>query len=178
MAAVCVFCGSRKGARPGFESATAELGRLLVERGHGLVYGGGSIGLMGVCADAVLAHGGEVLGVIPTFLDRVEIAHEGLQRMEVTSGMMPRKELMIEASDGFIALPGGLGTLDEMLEVLTWKQLGQLHGPIGLLDVEGFFQPWLALIDHLVREEFLGPEARELLVIDETPSGLLDAMGL
>ena len=164
--------------RPAYERDASELGRLLVERGHGLVYGGGAIGLMGVCADAVLDHGGHVSGIIPTFLNRVEVAHTGIQQMEVTSGMMPRKERMIESSDGFIALPGGLGTFDELFEVLTWKQLGQLDAPIGLLDVEGFFQPWLRLVDNLVNEEFLDPEARGLLVVDERPAALLDAMAL
>lgn len=151
---------------------------MLVERGHGLVYGGGSVGLMGVCADAVLQADGEVLGVIPTFLDKVEIAHPGLQRMEVTSGMMPRKELMIAESEAFIALPGGFGTFDELLEVVTWKQLSQIDAPIGLLDVDGFFQPWHTLVDHLVREGFVDPEMRGLVVTEPTTTRLLDALGL
>jgi len=133
---------------------------------------------MGVCADAVLDAGGQVLGVIPGFLHTVEIAHPGLQRMEVTTGMMPRKELMIAESKAFIALPGGYGTFDEMLEVLTWKQLGELRAPIGVLDVEGFFQPWLSLADHLVAEGFVSAEARQLLTVETTPAGLLDSMGL
>ena len=178
MPAVCVFCGSQKGVRPAFEEAAAELGRVLVERGHDLVFGGGCIGLMGVCADAVLDAGGQVLGVIPEFLHTVEIAHPGLQRMEVTTGMMPRKELMIAESQAFIALPGGFGTFDELLEVITWKQLGELHAPIGVLDVEGFFQPWLSLADHLVQEGFVSSEARQLLTVETTPAGLLDSMGL
>ncbi|MAG55892.1 MAG: TIGR00730 family Rossman fold protein [Planctomycetes bacterium] len=176
MAAICVFCGSRTGERERYARTADDVGRLLAERGVDLVYGGGSIGLMGRCADAALAAGGNVIGVIPTLLHQVEIAHAGITSMEVVDGMMPRKERMMELSDGFVCLPGGYGTFDELLEVVTWAQLRLHEKPIGILDTDGFYQPFLALVDHLVAEGFVNAENRELMIVRDDPAALLDAV--
>ncbi len=151
------------------------LGKLLAERGIGLVYGGASVGIMGVVADAVLANGGEVVGVIPEHLMRVEIAHANLTELHVVPGMHERKAKMAELSDGFLALPGGAGTLEELFEVWTWAQLG-LHGkPIGLIDVNGYYRPLWTFVDHMVEQGFLRQEHRDLISFDADPAALLDA---
>jgi uncharacterized protein (TIGR00730 family) len=174
MRRVCVFCGSSTGARPAYAQAAADLAAELVRRGLGLVTGGGSVGLMGVVADAMLALGGEVIGVIPRPLATKELAHEGLTELRVVETMHERKATMAALADGFVALPGGLGTLEETLEVLTWAQLG-IHGkPVGVLDVAGYWQPLAALLASAVREGFATEENVGLLVIADTPTALLD----
>ena len=173
---ICVFCGSSPGARPAYLAAARELGELLAARGIGLVYGGASVGLMGELADAVLAAGGEAIGVIPgRLLDR-EIAHAGLTELHVVETMHERKALMAELSDAFVMLPGGAGTLDEFFEALTWRQLGLHSKPLALLDVDGFVGPLLALADHLVAEGFVLPEFRALLLVERDPAALLDRL--
>ena len=158
-----------------YTGAATALGKLLAERGIGLVYGGASVGLMGAVADGALAAGGEVIGVIPEHLQSVEIAHHGLAELIVTDGMHGRKAKMAELADGFLALPGGAGTLEELAEVWTWAQLG-LHGkPIGLVDVAGYYRPFWEFIDHMVTEGFLRPQHRDLVFVDPDPSVLLDA---
>ncbi len=159
---VCVFCGSNRGARPSFAATAADLGTTLAAKGIGLVYGGGQVGLMGVVADAALAAGGIVTGVMPDALVAKEIAHTGLSELRVTGSMHERKALMAELADGFIALPGGLGTFDELCEVLTWGQLGLHAKPVVLLDVDGFWTPFGALLDGAVAAGFLRPHHREL----------------
>src|SRR4051812_49148308 len=149
---VCVFCGSNPGARPEYAAAARAVGRALAERGRGLVYGGGNVGLMGVCADAALAAGGEVIGVIPDALQTAEVAHGGLTRLHVVRTMHERKALMADLSDAFAALPGGFGTLDELFEILTWAQLGIHAKPVAILNVAGFFDPLLAMLDHQTAE--------------------------
>lgn len=163
MPRLCVFCGSSAGARPIYLDAARALGRALAERGCGLVYGGSSIGLMGAAADAALAAGGEVVGVIPRSMVDREIAHEGLTAQHVVETMHERKALMTRLSDGFLALPGGHGTLDELFEALTWSQLGIHEKPIGLWDVGGYFSPLLAMLDHAVAEGFVRPHDRARL---------------
>jgi len=172
--ALCVFCGSQTGRQPAYLEAARELGRVLVARGFGLVFGGGRIGLMGALADAVLAAGGQVTGVIPEALVRREVAHRGLSELLVVDSMHERKQLMAERSDGFIALPGGLGTFEEFLEVLTWAQLGIHSKPCGLLDVEGYFGPLLRQLDHGVAEGFIRDVHRGLFVVERSPEALLD----
>jgi hypothetical protein len=176
MQRLCVFCGSSPGARPTYAESARRLGRVLVARGIGLVYGGGSIGLMGVLADAVLEQGGEVIGVIPRGLARREIAHRGLTELRVVATMHERKAAMAEAADGFVALPGGLGTFEELLEVVTWAQLGLHAKPVGVLNVEGYFDPLIALVARAVEERFVRPEHGELLVAAAEPEGLLAAL--
>ncbi|MBI1917770.1 MAG: TIGR00730 family Rossman fold protein [Planctomycetes bacterium] len=176
MRRICVFCGSSAGGRPDYAEATTRLGRLLAERGLGLVYGGGHIGLMGVLADAVLAAGGEVIGVIPQSLVDRELAHPGLTELQVVATMHQRKSLMADLSDAFVALPGGYGTLDETFEILTWAQLGLHAKPVGMLNVSGFFDPLLAWIDRAVEDGFLKPQHRELLSLCDEPGELLDAL--
>jgi uncharacterized protein (TIGR00730 family) len=176
MRRLCVFCGSSGGAREVYADSARRLGRLLAERGLGLVYGGGHIGLMGVLADAVLAGGGEVVGVIPQALADKELAHSDLTALHVVATMHQRKALMADLSDGFAALPGAFGTADEMFEILTWSQLGLHAGPVGLLNVAGFFDPLLAWLDLAVREQFLRPEHRRLLLEADTPETLLDRL--
>jgi len=176
MQRLCVFCGSNAGGRPEYADAARRFGAALVARGLGLVYGGGHVGLMGVLADAVLAAGGEVYGVIPRQLADKELAHGRLTRLEVVETMHARKARMAELSDGFAALPGGYGTLDELFEILTWAQLGIHAKPVGLLDVEGFFTPLLGWLDHLVAERFLRPRHRELLLAADDVDRLLDAL--
>jgi uncharacterized protein (TIGR00730 family) len=173
---VCVFCGSALGRRPAYARSARTLGRALLRRRLGLVYGGGSIGLMGVVADAVMAGGGEVVGVIPRALARKEIAHHGLTRLEVVASMHVRKARMAELADAFVALPGGIGTLEELTEVLTWGYLGLHAKPVGLLDVAGYWDPLIRLLDHAVDEGFLRPTHRRLVVVDGSPSRLLDRL--
>jgi len=171
-----VFCGSSMGTRPIYVAQARELGRLLARRGLGLVYGGASIGLMGAIADAALAEGGKVVGVIPRGLQAKEVGHRSLTRLHVVSTMHERKALMAELSDGFIAMPGGMGTLEETAEILTWAQLG-IHGkPCGLLDVGGYYQHLVAFLDHAVGERFLREEHRALVLVERDPRALLARM--
>jgi uncharacterized protein (TIGR00730 family) len=160
MRAVCVYCGSNAGARPAYAERAAILGMRLAREGLALVYGGGNVGLMGIVADAALAAGGEVVGVIPEQLMRWEVAHTGLTRLEVVANMHERKARMFDLSDAFIALPGGFGTLDEMFEMLTWRQLGLGDKPCAFLDVDGFFEPLMTMLDRMVAERFLHPDQR------------------
>ena len=155
---VCVYCGSSRGTDPAYAEAAEALAAELVRRGIGLVYGGGSVGLMGVIADAVLARGGDVIGVIPRFLHRREIMHEGVTDLRVVESMHERKALMADLSDGFVALPGGIGTLEETFEAMTWTQLGIHAKPVGLLDVGGFWAPMQELLARAVADGFLRPD--------------------
>ena len=158
--AVCVYCGSNAGSRPVYAERAVALGHRLANEGMALVYGGGNVGLMGIVADAALAAGGEVVGVIPEQLVGWEVAHAGLTRLEVVANMHERKARMFDLSDAFIALPGGFGTLDEMFEMLTWRQLGLGDKPCAFLDVDGFYSPLVAMMDRMVDERFLHPDQR------------------
>jgi len=171
---VCVFCASNAGNKPIYADAARALGRLLVERGLGLVYGGGNVGLMGAIADAVVAAGGESIGVIPQALVDRELAHRGLTALHVVPSMHARKQLMHELSDAFIALPGGFGTLEELLETLTWGQLGLHAKPCGVLNVDGFYDPLLVLLDRAVDDGLLRREHRRLILVDAAGPSLLD----
>ena len=177
IARVLVFCGSSPGARPEYAAAADELGRLLAQRGLGLVYGGAGVGLMGAVADGALAGGGEVIGVIPGQLVEHELAHTGLTELREVSTMHERKALMAELSDAVIALPGGTGTLDELFELFTWSQLGLHRKPIGLLDVAGYWQPLLAMLNHMVTERLLRAEHRDTLLVSTDAADLLDQLG-
>ncbi|MBS0215681.1 MAG: TIGR00730 family Rossman fold protein [Proteobacteria bacterium] len=161
MKSICVYCGSNAGSDPRYAEAARALGSRIAGEGAQLVYGGGNVGLMGIVADAVLAAGGEVTGVIPHQLMEWEVGHRGLTRLEVVGSMHERKARMFELSDAFVALPGGFGTLDEMFEMLTWRQLGLGHKPCAFLDVAGFWQPLMAMLDHMVGERFVHPEQRQ-----------------
>ncbi len=174
MERLCVFCGSAAGARLAYADAARALGAELVRRRLGLVYGGGSVGLMGILADTVLAAGGEAVGVIPRGLVTPEVAHARLTALHVVASMHERKALMARLADGFIALPGGLGTLEEALEALTWAQLGIHRKPVGLLNVAGYWDGLSALLRHAVREGFVRPENADLLVTEPTAAALLD----
>ena len=160
MKAVCVYCGSNAGGRPAYAERAAALGTRIAEEGLALVYGGGNVGLMGIAADAALAAGGEVIGVIPEQLVGWEVAHRGVTRLEIVANMHERKARMFDLSDAFIAMPGGFGTLDEMFEMLTWRQLGLGDKPCAFLDVEGFYVPLLAMLDRMVEERFLHADQR------------------
>jgi len=173
---VCVFCGSNTGGDDRYRDAAAGLGRELVARGWGLVYGGGRVGLMGVLADAVLAAGGEVIGVIPEMLATRELQHEGATRMHVVPSMHARKALMAESADAFVALPGGYGTFEELFEVITWAQLGIHCKPIGLLDTLGFFDPLVQMIDHAIAAGFIKQEQRDLILVERDSATLLDRL--
>jgi len=176
MKRVCIFCGSKVGDDPIYRHDAQELGRLLAQQGMELVFGGGSVGLMGVLADSVLEAGGKVIGVIPQFLATKEIAHSKVTDLRVVPSMHARKALMTELSDAFIALPGGYGTLEELFEVITWAQLG-LHGkPVGLLNSGGFFDHLVAFLDHTIVQGFVTSNERRHWLVDPTPSGLLDAL--
>jgi uncharacterized protein (TIGR00730 family) len=173
---ICVFCGSNSGSRSAYTKAAVDLGRWLAQEKLSLVYGGGRVGLMGSIADAVLEEGGEVIGVIPESLVRREVAHTGLTDLRVVQNMHERKALMAELSDAFVALPGGFGTLDEFCEILTWAQLGLHKKPCGLLNVEGYFDPLLALFDRAVADGFLHPKHRSMLITADDPESLLEEM--
>src|SRR3712207_4846874 len=176
MERVCVYCGSSPGARPEYRTAAEELGRALAGRGIVLVYGGGHVGLMGAVADAARAAGGEVIGVIPRALVDREVAHTGLDDLRVVGSMHERNALMADLADAFVALLGGVGTLEELVEIMTWTQLGLHAKPCGVLDVECYYADLLAFLDHAVRERFLRPEHRALLVHADAPAALLDAL--
>ena len=176
MKTVCVFCGSRDGARPSYRALAQQMGTTLARRELGLVYGGGQVGLMGALADAALEEGGEVIGVIPKALLAREVAHTGISKLHVVGSMHERKKLMADLSDGFIALPGGYGTLEEFLEVLSWAQLGIHEKPCALLDVHGYWEPLSSLFDKAVTERFVLPEHRSLVLVEEDPELLLDKM--
>ena len=176
MRRVCVFCGSKVGHISLYRDAAQALGKLLVERGLGLVYGGGSVGLMGVIADAVLAAGGEVIGVIPEMLATKELLHTGVQQMHRMASMHARKAKMAELSDAFIAMPGGYGTFEELLEMITWSQLGIHRKPVGLLNVAGYYNPLVQFVDHAIAEGFIKAKHRELIVVADEPGALLDVI--
>jgi uncharacterized protein (TIGR00730 family) len=176
MKRVLVFCGSSPGSRPEYAQCATALGRLLASRRLGVVYGGAQVGLMGALADAALADGGEVIGVIPNRLVEAEIAHPGLTKLHVVETMHERKALMAELSDAVIALPGGTGTLDELFELFTWSQLGLYRMPIGLLDVSEYWQPLLRFLEHAVNERFLREEHFETLMVERDPAALLDRL--
>ena len=160
MKSICVYCGSNAGSKPAYTERAIALGDRIAKEGLQLVYGGGNVGLMGIVADAVLAAGGEGVGVIPEQLVNWEVAHKGVTRLEVVANMHERKKRMFDLSDAFVALPGGFGTLDEMFEMLTWRQLGLGKKPCAFLDVNGFWQPLMAMLDSMVRERFLHAEQR------------------
>jgi uncharacterized protein (TIGR00730 family) len=178
MRRLCVFCGSSAGGRPLYADSARRLGEVMASLGVGLVYGGGHIGLMGVLADAVLAGGGQVFGVIPQSMVERELAHAGVTELHVVQTMHQRKAKMADLADAFAALPGGFGTADEFFEILTWGQLGLHAKPMGLLNVGGFFDPLLAWIDRAVAEGFLRPEHRGLLQVAGEEAGLVRRLGL
>jgi uncharacterized protein (TIGR00730 family) len=176
MRRVCVFCGSKTGNRPIYTDTARRLATSIARRGLGLIYGAGHIGLMGVLADAALEAGGEVVGVIPQALVDKELAHTGLTEMHIVRSMHERKARMADLSDAFIALPGAYGTADEMFEILTWAQLGLHAKPVGLLNVEGFFNSLLTWLDQAVREGFLRASHRNMLIVGEEAEELLDRL--
>ena len=176
MQRICVFCASSPGGNPAFAAMARRLGALMAARGIGLVYGGGNVGLMGILADAVLTDNGQVFGVIPRALVDRELAHRGVTQLDVVDTMHERKRRMHDLCDGFIAMPGGFGTLDELFETLTWSQLGMHAKPCGLLDIDGYFAPLLHLLDHAVQERFMRPEHRALVSVAADAAELLDSM--
>ena len=176
MKRLCVFCGSSHGANPAYAEAAVTLGTLLARRGIGLVYGGGNVGLMGVIADAALAAGGEVIGVIPKSLADREVAHHGVTDLRVVDSMHTRKAMMADLSDAFIAMPGGVGTFEEFFEAITWTQLGLHRKACGLLNVAGFYTPLALFIDQAVSEGFIKPVHRAAIVVDDNPERLLDTL--
>jgi len=176
MRSVCVYCGSNAGNKPLYTERAIALGNRLAKEGLQLVYGGGNVGLMGVVADAVLEAGGEVIGVIPEQLAEWEVAHKGLTRLEVVANMHERKARMFDLADGFIALPGGFGTLDEMFEMLTWRQLGIADKPCAFFDIDGFYSPLIAMLDRMVEERFLHADQRRDLWHGDDLDALLSWM--
>jgi uncharacterized protein (TIGR00730 family) len=174
MKRICVFCGSSAGRNPVYLDAARRTGRALARRGIGVVYGGGGVGLMAAVADAALEAGGEVIGVIPRALQLRELAHDGLTTLHVVGSMHERKAKMAELAEGFVALPGGMGTLEEFAEILTWAQLGLHLWPCGLLDVGGYYRPLVAFFDHAEAEGFLKPEHRKLVLVADDPDALVD----
>lgn len=176
MRRICVFAGSNRGARPEYALAAETLGKELVRRGLGLVYGGASVGLMGTIADSVLAEGGEAIGVIPRALTGKEVGHRGLTALHEVETMHERKALMADLADGFIALPGGFGTFDELFEILTWAQLGLHQKPVGVLNVAGYFDQLLSFAQHVSREGFIRESHLKLLLQAEEPVQLLEQM--
>ncbi|MFT3765505.1 MAG: TIGR00730 family Rossman fold protein [Minicystis sp.] len=173
---VCIFCGAHPGARPAYALTAQRLAEAMAARGLGLVYGGASVGLMGLIADTALAKGGKVYGVLPEFMVARELAHRGLTELVLVGSMTERKAEMAARSDAFVALPGGFGTLDELFEVLTWSQLGLHKKPVALLDVEGYWSSLVAFLDHAVREGLLRPEYRAMLFVEDDVDKLLDRL--
>ena len=176
MKSICVYCGSANLASQEYFHAARKMGETLARRGLGLIYGGGKTGLMGALADSMVANGGQVTGVIVESMNTPELAHTRLNRLEVTGTIHQRKARMYELADGYIALPGGYGTLDELFETLTWAQIGEHNKPVGLLNVNGYYDSLLAMLDRALKEKFLFPEHRQTLLCDSQPDDLLDAM--
>lgn len=176
MKSVCVFCGSNFGRDPLYTETARQFGGLIARSGLTLVYGGGCVGLMGTVADGAIADGGRVIGVIPKSMMGKEVAHEGLADLRVVGSMHERKATMAELSDGFVAMPGGVGTLEEFFEIWTWSQLGLHAKPYALLNVAGFFDPLIAFLDHIVGEQFVRAKHREQLIITKTPEDCLERM--
>jgi uncharacterized protein (TIGR00730 family) len=173
---VCVFCGSSHGLNPVYGSVAKELGFLLAQNNHSLIYGGGNVGLMGVIADAVLEKGGKVTGIIPKFLMDREVGHTGLTSLEIVTSMHERKKRMADLSDVFIAIPGGWGTLEEIAEILTWKQLGLLNQPVGVLNINKFFDPLLAQMQGMVTEGFLQDQNFQSIKTSDSPAKILSLL--
>ncbi len=176
MKRLAVYCGSRLGADPRFSEAARQLGQTLANRGIGVVYGGGRLGLMGVVADAALGAGGEVIGVLPEALRGAEVAHEGCTELHIVPGMHERKAMMTELADAFITLPGGIGTMDELFEALSWQLLGYHAKPVGLLNVAGYYDQLIAFVDTMTASEFLRPQHRTNLVASEDGGALIDLL--
>lgn len=174
MKSLCIFCGSSHGAIEEYGQAAAATGRVIAEQGYRLVYGGAKVGLMGTVADAALAAGGEVIGVLPESLQEKEIGHQGLSELHLVGSMHERKALMADLSDGFIALPGGVGTLEEIFEVWTWGQLGYHQKPCGFLNVEGYYDHLIAFLDHQTQEGFTKKVMRDMAMFADTPENLID----
>lgn len=175
---VCVFCGSQAGARPAYVEIARKLGAVLAHRGLALIYGGGHVGMMGAVADASLAKGGRVIGVIPEHLMRPEVAHQGLTELLVVDSMHTRKRIMAERADAFIVLPGGYGTFEEMFEMITWLQLRLHSKPVGVINVEGYFDHLLVFLQHGAAEGFIRPEHWDLLIVEQAPDLLLERLRL
>lgn len=173
---ICVYCGARHGVRPSYTAAARALGAAIGARGWQLVYGGGKVGLMGEVADATLAAGGRVVGVIPESLERLEVGHQGLHELHVVPTMHVRKQMMAERADAFIALPGGIGTLEELYEVWTWRQLGYHRQPIGLLNVDGYYDSLLGFMNHTVAEGFLSASQHAVLQVGTDAETLLGSL--
>ena len=171
---ICIYCGSSPGKRKTYASAAIALAQALVKHNIRLVYGGASVGIMGIVADEVLRLGGKVIGVIPKALAHKEIAHDKLTELHVTQSMHQRKMKMAELADGFIALPGGIGTLEELFEIWTWAQLGFHDKPCGLLNVEGYYDALIQFLDHCAAEQFVKPHHRDILIVEQDPDALLD----
>ncbi|MHA7684981.1 LOG family protein [Cupriavidus sp. PET2-C1] len=176
MQSVCVYCGSSAGNRPEYAEGARLLGRMLAERGLALVYGGGNVGLMGIIADTVLEHGGTVVGIIPEALMQKEVGHRGLTELHIVGNMHERKQMMADRADAFIAMPGGVGTFEELFETFTWLQLGYHDKPVGLLNVGGFYDGMLGFLAHAVQEGFLKRVHAELLHVADTPAALLEQL--
>ena len=176
MKSICVFCGSSKGKNPVYESAAVELGRIIADKGLTLVYGGGSIGLMGILADTVLKLKGSVTGVIPKFLYDLEVGHNGVSELIIVESMHERKAKMAEIADSFITLPGGYGTLEELSEIMTWVQLKLIEKPVGLLNLNGYYDHFISQLDHMVEESFLKIKNRNILLSADRPGSLVDKL--
>ena len=173
---VAVFCGSNSGTDPIYAATARRLGQIFLDRGLGLVYGGGNVGLMGILADTLLEGDGEVLGVIPRTLVEWEVAHHGITELTVVETMHERKQMMYDLADAIIALPGGIGTFDELFEAFTWNQLGYLSEPCGLLNVHGYYDPLVEMLDSMVAKGFLKEGTRQFLAVDDDPIRLLDRL--
>ena len=176
MKKICVFCGSSSGTNSIYVEKAKQLGALIARQNKCLVYGGGNVGLMGIIADEVMARQGEVIGIIPHFLFEWEVGHEGLTELIKVDSMHERKLKMSELADGFIAMPGGFGTLEELGEILTWVQLSIIQKPVGILNVNGFYDHLVAQLDHMVKEKFLKPENRAMLLVSDNPEKLMELM--
>jgi len=176
MLSICVYCGSSPGSDPAFVRAAREVGTLIATRGHTLVYGGGNVGLMGVLADATLAAGGRVVGVIPDHLVRMEVGHKGLTELHVVATMHERKAMMARLANGLLALPGGIGTLEEIIEAFVWMQLGLHAKPCALLNVNGYYDPLLKFLTHMTESRFLRPEQLSQLIVAREPLEALDRL--
>lgn len=176
MRAICVYCGANPGTQPVYAEAAAALGQQLAERNIRLVYGGGKVGLMGIIADATLRHGGEAIGIIPESLMKKEVGHHGLTELHIVENMHRRKQMMTDLSEAFIAMPGGIGTCEELFEVFTWQQIGYHAKPIGLLNVSGYYDPLLGFLHHMVNQDFLKAAHLKQLLVATAPAALLDGL--